>query len=112
MTSKKGIAILGSTGSIGTQALEVIDAYKDFFDLQVLTANKNADLLIEQALKYKPNCVVIVEETAFKKVSDALQHEEIKVFSGEDSLCQVVEFNEVNTVLTALGRVCWIKTNN
>jgi 1-deoxy-D-xylulose-5-phosphate reductoisomerase len=63
MTAKKGIAILGSTGSIGTQALEVIEAYPDYFDLQVLTANSNAALLIEQAKKYKPNSVVIVKES-------------------------------------------------
>ena len=62
MVKKKGIAILGSTGSIGTQALEVIEAYPDFFDLQVITANGNADLLIQQAKKFQPNEVVIVDE--------------------------------------------------
>jgi 1-deoxy-D-xylulose-5-phosphate reductoisomerase len=59
MNKKKGIAILGSTGSIGTQTLEVIEAYPDYFDLQVITANNNVDLLIEQALKFHPNTVVI-----------------------------------------------------
>lgn len=99
---KKGIAILGSTGSIGTQALEVLESYPDYFDLQVLTANNNADLLIEQAKKYKPNCVVIVHEPSYEKVKQALWEEDIKVFAGEESLSQVVAFEEVHTVLTAL----------
>ena len=72
MSEKKGIAILGSTGSIGTQALEVIESYPEYFDLQVLTANKNADLLIEQARKHQPNSVVLVDHKDYKKVKDAL----------------------------------------
>lgn len=99
---KKGIAILGSTGSIGTQALEVIQAYPDKFDLQILTANKNADLLIEQAKIYHPNTVVIVDESAFEKVKEALWELDIHVYAGVDALSQVVESNEVHTVLTAL----------
>lgn len=102
MQQKKGIAILGSTGSIGTQALEVIEAYPEKFDLQVLTAGKNADLLIEQALKYKPNTVVISDETQYQKVKDALWDHDIHVYCGAESLCQVVEGEEVNVVLTAL----------
>lgn len=102
MNPKKGIAILGSTGSIGTQALEVIEAYPDFFDLQVLTAGKNADLLIEQAIKFKPNTVVITDESLYQKVKDALTDEDIHVYAGAEALCQVVESNEVHTVLTAL----------
>lgn len=102
MSSKKGIAILGSTGSIGTQALEVMEAYPEKFDLQVITANKNADLLIEQAKKYKPNTVVIADESLYKKVKDVLWNLDIHVYAGEDSLSQVVEMNEVHTVLTAL----------
>jgi len=102
MNQKKGIAILGSTGSIGTQALEVIEAYPDYFDLQVITAGKNADLLIEQALKYKPNTVVITEESLYDKVKSALIDEDVHVYAGSESLCQVVESNEVHTVLTAL----------
>ena len=102
MSDKKGIAILGSTGSIGTQALEVISAYPDYFDLQVITAGKNADLLIEQALKYQPNSVVIGDENQYVKVKEALKDEDIHVYCGEDALCQVVESNEVHTVLTAL----------
>jgi 1-deoxy-D-xylulose-5-phosphate reductoisomerase len=101
MTEKKGIAILGSTGSIGTQALEVIEAYPEYFELEVITAGKNADLLIEQALKFQPNSVVIVDESQYLKVKDALAHEPIHVYAGEEALCQV-ESSQVHTVLTAL----------
>lgn len=99
---KKGVALLGCTGSIGTQALEVIEAYPDYFDLQVITANNNADLLIEQAKKYNPSTVVIVNEDHFEKVKDALWEDDIHVFAGKDALCQVVEYGEVDVVLTAL----------
>ncbi len=102
MTKKKGIAILGSTGSIGTQALEVIEAYPEFFDLQVITAGKNADLLIEQAKKYQPNTVVITDESSYQKVKEALWDLDIHVYGGSEALCQVVESTEVDTVLTAL----------
>jgi 1-deoxy-D-xylulose-5-phosphate reductoisomerase len=102
MAEKKGIAILGSTGSIGTQALEVIEAYPDKFDLQVLTAHSNGDLLIKQALKFKPHAVVIGDEAQFQKVKDALWDADVLVFCGDDALCQVVEFHEVHVVLTAL----------
>ena len=102
MSEKNGIAILGSTGSIGTQALEVIENHPDYFDLQVLTAGKNADLLIEQAKKYQPNTVVIGDEDSYQKVKDALWRENIHVYCGEDALCQVVEATNVQTVLTAL----------
>jgi 1-deoxy-D-xylulose-5-phosphate reductoisomerase len=102
MSEKNGIAILGSTGSIGTQALEVIENHPDYFDLQVLTAGKNADLLIEQAKKYQPNTVVIGDEDSYQKVKDALWGENIHVYCGEDALCQVVEATNVHTVLTAL----------
>ena len=101
-TDKRHIAILGSTGSIGTQALEVLEANPDIFELEVLTAHSSADLLIEQALKFKPNCVVIGKEELFKKVQDALFDEGIKVFAGADSLVQVVQMEEVDVVLTAL----------
>jgi len=102
MSEKIGIAILGSTGSIGTQALEVIEYHPDYFDLQVLTAGKNADLLIEQAKKYQPNTVVISDEDSYQKVKDALWGENIHVYCGEEALCQVVEATNVHTVLTAL----------
>jgi len=99
--SKKGIAILGSTGSIGTQALEVIEQFPEKFELVALTANRNADLLIEQALKYKPNTVVIVDESQYQKVKETLWEHDIKVYAGVDSLNQVVEMSEIETVLTA-----------
>ncbi|NQX97963.1 MAG: 1-deoxy-D-xylulose-5-phosphate reductoisomerase [Flavobacteriales bacterium] len=99
---KKKIAILGSTGSIGIQALEVIEEHSDKFQVEVLTANKNADLLIEQAIKFKPNAVVIVDETRFEEVSEKLWKHDIKTFTGEAALAQVVEMEEVNIVLTAL----------
>jgi 1-deoxy-D-xylulose-5-phosphate reductoisomerase len=99
---KKGVAILGSTGSIGTQALEVIQAYPDKFDLQVITAHSNAKLLIEQAKKFQPNAVVIDDEAKYQEVKDALFSEDIHVYAGSQALCQVVEFNEVDVVLTAL----------
>lgn len=102
MRQKKGIAILGSTGSIGTQALDVISAYPDAFDLQVITANRNADLLIEQAKKYHPNTVVIADDSLFEKVKDALWEDDIHVYAGKDALSQVVQSNEVHTVLTAM----------
>jgi 1-deoxy-D-xylulose-5-phosphate reductoisomerase len=102
MVRKKGIAILGSTGSIGTQALEVIESYPEYFDLQVITANSNADLLIEQAKKFQPNAVVIVDDTSYQKVKTALWDEPIKVFSGSDSLQQIVTSSEIDLVLTAL----------
>ena len=99
---KKGIAILGSTGSIGTQALEVIENYPDKFDLQVITANRNADLLIAQAIKNQPSTVGIVDESKFEQVRTALWEHDIHVYAGEEALAQVVEGNEIHTVLTAL----------
>ena len=102
MVRKKGIAILGSTGSIGTQALEVIESYPEYFDLQVITANSNADLLIQQAKKFQPNSVVIVDDSSYQKVKTALWDEPIKVFAGADSLQQIVTSSEIDVVLTAL----------
>lgn len=99
---KKGVAILGSTGSIGTQALEVIRAYPDNFDLQVITAQSNAALLIEQAKLFQPNTVVISDESKYLEVKDALFSEDIHVYAGNQALCQVVESGEVDVVLTAL----------
>ncbi len=99
---KKNIAILGSTGSIGTQALKVIEAFPDLFSVEVLTAHRNADLLIQQAIKYKPNVVVINEETLYDKVQLALDPLDIKVYCGQKSLNAVVENENINLVLTAL----------
>lgn len=101
-TPKRGVAILGSTGSIGTQALEVIAAYPDFFNLEVITANNNAELLIEQAKKFNPNTVVIVNEDKYQQVKDALWEDDIHVYAGEDALAQVAETKAVAVVLTAL----------
>jgi 1-deoxy-D-xylulose-5-phosphate reductoisomerase len=98
----KKIAILGSTGSIGTQALEVIASNPDSFTVEVLTAGNNASLLIEQALKFKPNTVVIGDESKYQEVQSALWPEGIKVFAGESSLEEVVQMGGVDIVLTAL----------
>ncbi len=99
---KKHIAILGSTGSIGTQALEVIKAHPDRFVVEVLTANNNSSLLIEQAKKHKPNVVVIRNTKKYKEVNNALFSLGVKVFSGEKSLEEVVENKNIDIVLTAL----------
>jgi 1-deoxy-D-xylulose-5-phosphate reductoisomerase len=101
-TKKKQIAILGSTGSIGTQALEVISEHPSLFEVEVLTANNNSSLLIEQAKKFKPNTVVITNEEKYKEVDDALFGLGIKVFCGEKSLEEVVEGENIDIVLTAL----------
>jgi 1-deoxy-D-xylulose-5-phosphate reductoisomerase len=100
--NKKHIAILGSTGSIGTQALEVIAANPDLFVVEVLSANSNSALLIEQALKFKPNAVVIVDENKYQEVYDALSMKDVKVYAGKESLSQVVEMDSIDMVLTAL----------
>ena len=99
---KRGIAILGSTGSIGTQALDVIESQADQFSVEVLTAGSNAELLVEQARKFKPNAVVIGDESKYSAVSDALWDEGIKVFAGAEALEQVVEMESVDVALTAL----------
>lgn len=99
---KKHIAILGSTGSIGTQALEVISANADKFQVEVLTAHSNADLLAEQALKFNANAVVIEDESKYEALKDRLFDEGIKVYCGSDALAQVVEMEEIDMVLTAL----------
>jgi len=99
---KKRIAVLGSTGSIGTQALHVINNNPDKFKVEVLTAKSNADLLIEQAVKFKPTHIVIADKQKYKKVNDALSDLPINVHAGEDSIKQVVGLNTVDTVLTAM----------
>jgi 1-deoxy-D-xylulose-5-phosphate reductoisomerase len=102
LTNKKHIAILGSTGSIGRQALEVILQHKDAFEVEVLTAQNNAALLIEQAKKFKPNAVVIGEEQHYKDVKEGLSDEDIKVYAGENALASVVQMESIDLVLTAL----------
>ena len=99
---KKGIAILGSTGSIGIQALEVISENNDLFDVEVLTANDNSRLLIKQAKIYNPNSVVIVNENKYDEVYSALNPLNIKVYSGQNSLEQIVESEKIDVVLTAV----------
>ncbi|MFZ5940600.1 MAG: 1-deoxy-D-xylulose-5-phosphate reductoisomerase [Bacteroidota bacterium] len=99
---KKRVAILGSTGSIGKQALEVISAHSEEFEIEVLTANNNADELIRQAMQVVPNVVVIGNEAHYQLVRDSLAHYPIKVYAGEKSLEQVVEMEEIDIVLTAM----------
>lgn len=99
---QKRIAILGSTGSIGTQALEVISGAPDAFGVEILTANNNADLLIEQAIRYVPNVVVIGNDALYPKVKEALSPYPIKVYGGEESIAQIVAFDSVDMVLTAM----------
>lgn len=99
---KKGVAILGSTGSIGTQALEVIAAHPDKFQVEVLTAGNNAELLLEQAKLFKPNAVVIGAEEKYEALKEALWELDVKVYVGAEALCQVVEMEEIDIVLTAL----------
>jgi len=99
---KKRIAILGSTGSIGKQALEVVDQHPEQFTVEVLTANNKADLLIEQAIKYKPNAVVIGHDCLYDKLMDALDPYDIKVYVGEEAIEQVVEMDSIDMVLMAL----------
>ena len=98
----KHLAILGSTGSIGTQALEVVRQHPDRFVVEVLTARDSVDLLIKQAIEFKPNAVVISNELHYRKLRDALDRHDIKVFAGEQSVADVVTFETVDMVLTAL----------
>src|SRR5690606_5362983 len=99
---RKNIDILGSTGSISTQALEVIAAQKDQFQVEVLTAQRNADLLIAQASQFMPNAVVIGEESLAPRVKAALEPLQIKVYSGENAIASIVEMETIDLVLTAL----------
>jgi 1-deoxy-D-xylulose-5-phosphate reductoisomerase len=99
---KRQIAILGSTGSIGTQALDVIRANPGTFVAEVLTAQSNAGLLIQQALEFNPNAVVITDESKYAEVKEALANTDVKVFAGAAALEQVVEFEDIDCVLTAL----------
>lgn len=99
---KRRIALLGSTGSIGTQALDVISNNKDLFEVVVLTANNNYELLIEQAQLFKPDTVVIANENHYDKVFSSLDHLDIKVYTGEASLQQIVEMESIDLVITAI----------
>ena len=101
-SKKKRIAILGSTGSIGKQALDVVRQNSDKFEIEVLTAYSNDELLLEQALEFKPNTVVIVDESKYESLSERLWKEDIKTYTGESSLEEVVQMEDVDLVLTAL----------
>lgn len=100
--SKKRIAILGSTGSIGTQALDVIRLHADLYEAYILTANTQADLLIQQAREFQPAAVVIADESRYDYVRNALADQPIQVYAGAEALCQVVQNENVDVVLTAL----------
>ena len=105
----RGIAVLGSTGSIGTQALDVIREHRDALHVEVLSAHNNADLLVKQALEFKPNVVVIGNEEKWKEVNDALFDLGIKVYSGAEALEQVVETDGIDMVLTAMVGAAGLK---
>jgi 1-deoxy-D-xylulose-5-phosphate reductoisomerase len=106
----KHLAILGSTGSIGTQALDVVDAHPDEFVVEVLAAGNNAELLIEQALKYRPNVVVIHDVKKLAHVKDVLLDEGIKVYGGEEALSDVVQMESVDMVLAAIVGYAGLKS--
>ena len=99
---KKKIAILGSTGSIGTQALQVIEEHSDLYEAYVLTANNRVELLIEQARRFMPEAVVIANEDKYEVLRDALADLPVKVYAGAEALCQIVQERPVDVVLTAM----------
>lgn len=99
---KKQIAILGSTGSIGTQALEVIEEHSDMFEVYCLTANNRVELLAEQARKFNPAAVVIANEAHYEELKSLLADLPVKVYAGADALCQIVEAEPIDMVLTAM----------
>lgn len=107
---KRRIAIFGSTGSIGTQALEVIRAHKNVLEAEILTAQTNADLLIKQALEFLPNAVVIGDETKYEQVKEALSTTSIKVFAGENALEEVADFDTYDVMLTAIVGFAGLKS--
>lgn len=99
---KKQIAILGSTGSIGTQALQVIEEHPDLYEAYVLTANNRVDELIAQARRFMPEAVVIANEAKYAQLKEALADLPIKVYAGEEAICQIVQEEPVDMVLTAM----------
>jgi 1-deoxy-D-xylulose-5-phosphate reductoisomerase len=102
LSERKRIAILGSTGSIGTQALDVVSAHPDKFEVEVLTANKNAELLIRQAMAFVPKVVVIGSQSRYEMVKDALSGYPIQVIAGNEALAEVVKLPSIQIVLTAM----------
>lgn len=99
---RKNIAVLGSTGSIGTQTLDVVRAFPDKFQISVLTASNRADELIKQALEFRPKIVVIIAQSAFTKVKEALAHTDTQVLAGEEALVEAVQLEEIDVVLNAI----------
>jgi len=99
---KRNIAILGSTGSIGTQALDVVRSHSDKLAVEILTANNNSELLIQQAIEFKPNAVVIGNEDKYQEVFDALDPHDIQVYAGINAIADVVTFPSIHMVLTAM----------
>jgi len=110
MTAQKRIAIFGSTGSIGTQALEVIAANPDKFSVEILTAHTNDEMLIKQALQFEPNMVVIGDEKKYQKVKDALSKTNVKVFSGEDALEDVASMDCYDVMVAAIVGFAGLKS--
>lgn len=100
--TKKRIAVFGSTGSIGTQALDVIRANPQLFEAEILTAHSNEELLIQQAIEFEPNAVVIVDERKYEKVKLALASTHVKVFAGEQALEEVAAFDTYDMMLAAI----------
>ena len=107
---KRRIAIFGSTGSIGTQALDVIRTHRHVLEAEILTAHSNADLLIKQALEFLPNAVVIGDETKYEYVKEALSASAIKVFAGENALEEVADFDTYDVMLTAIVGFAGLKS--
>lgn len=106
---KRGVAILGSTGSIGVQALEVIRLFPDIFQVEALTAFSNAKLLIKQAKEFLPNAVVIGDHNLYEEVKNALHDDDVKVFAGEKSIVDIVEMESIDIVLAAIVGVAGLK---
>ena len=102
MSHKQTVAILGSTGSIGTQTLDVIDRHSEMFEVYALTGHSNIDLLVEQAKRYRPEVVAIADERHYKTLREALDGLPIKVFAGADSICQIAAMSPIDTVVTAM----------
>jgi 1-deoxy-D-xylulose 5-phosphate reductoisomerase len=102
MSHKQTVAILGSTGSIGTQTLDVIDRHSELFEVYAITAHNNIDLLVEQAKRYRPEVVAIADERHYKTLREALDGLPVKVFAGADSICQIAAMSPIDTVVTAM----------
>lgn len=109
MAERKRIALLGSTGSIGTQALEVVEQFPELLQIEVLAAYSQADLLIQQAKKFQPNVVIIGREDLWQYVKDALWDDDIKVYAGEKALCEAVQMDCVDMVLSAIVGVAGLE---